>query len=98
MLEEGRVLFVTVTVKMGERERREMITSSDVAAQTCKRFCVCLMMVPISGHSCSVADNIFFCCWEMLFFPVSLVCTEVAHMHTFLSDHGCAYAQTIESW
>lgn len=35
VLEEARVLFVTVTVKMGERERREMITSSDVAAQTC---------------------------------------------------------------
>lgn len=40
MLEEARVLFVTVAVKMGERERREMKTCSDVAAQTCKRLCL----------------------------------------------------------
>lgn len=61
-----------------------MKTCSDVAAQTCKRFCVCLTMVSSSGHSCSVADNIFFCCWDMLFFPIfSLVCTEVGHTHFF---------------
>lgn len=75
--------FLLLCLLKWVRERREMKTSSDVAAQTCKRFCVCLMMVSISGHSCSVADNIFFCCWDMLFFPVfSLVCTEVGHTHT----------------
>lgn len=60
--------------------------------------CVCLMMVSISGHSCSVADNIFFCCWDMLFFPVFLWFALKWDTLTFLSDRGCAYAQTIESW